>query len=496
MLQKFSFITSIIITALAFVLSATAQNIGGENFSIKDTKATAISDFANYQSAVNVLGQPDFTTANFGTQADKLNLPNGVAVDQTTGKIYVADYYNNRVLRYASGAAAANGAAAEAVFGQPDFATVADGTSAGKMSQPVDVSVDAAGRLWVCDYGNNRVLRFDDAAAKPSGANADGVLGQADFTGYIGLVGANRMSSPNGIFADAFGRVWIADSVNNRVLRFDNAAAKSNGANADGVLGQAGFNSHVSGLAANKMYEPFGITGDASGRIYVADSENYRVLRFDNAAAKPNNANADAVLGQTNFTGNPPGLSASKMGYVTGVAADANGRLYVSDYTHNRVLIFNNAGNLPNGAAADNVLGQPDFTSYAANNGGLSASSMSGPRHLFFDELRQSLFYADGENNRVLRFPAALSPTAASVTVSGRVIAPQMLRLINARVILTDSQGNSRTVLTGRAGSFRFTDVAAGETYIISVLSKRYQYAPQVISVTEDLSELIFVPQS
>jgi hypothetical protein len=60
--------------------------------------------------------------------------------------------------------------------------------------------------------------------------------------------------------------------------------------------------------------------------------------------------------------------------------------------------------------------------------------------------------------------------------------------------MLTDMQGNSRTMYTGKAGHFLFADVAAGETYILSVRSKRYRYAPQVITVNEDVTDIVFTP--
>lgn len=87
----------------------------------------------------------------------------------------------------------------------------------------------------------------------------------------------------------------------------------------------------------------------------------------------------------------------------------------------------------------------------------------------------------------------ALAPTAATVTVSGRVHLPER-GLTGARVTLTDSQGNSRSVSSGKSGSFRFTNVMAGETYIISVKFKRYSFAPQVVTVTEDITDLDFFP--
>ena len=87
---------------------------------------------------------------------------------------------------------------------------------------------------------------------------------------------------------------------------------------------------------------------------------------------------------------------------------------------------------------------------------------------------------------------APLSPTAAVVSISGRVITPLDLGLTNALVTLTDSHGVSKTVITGKFGGFIFRDVAAGETYILSASSKHYTYAPQIVSPTENLTDITF----
>jgi len=65
--------------------------------------------------------------------------------------------------------------------------------------------------------------------------------------------------------------------------------------------------------------------------------------------------------------------------------------------------------------------------------------------------------------------------------------------LVNAIVTLTDRQGNSRSVRTSSFGYFRFADVAAGETVVINISSKRYTFAPQVVKVYEEISDLNFV---
>lgn len=92
----------------------------------------------------------------------------------------------------------------------------------------------------------------------------------------------------------------------------------------------------------------------------------------------------------------------------------------------------------------------------------------------------------------VVRLLDYLAPTAAAVSVSGRVLTPDGRGLINAFVNLTDSSGSTRSARTTAFGYYRFDEVAAGQTYILNVSSKRYQFTAQVLSVTEDLENLDF----
>ena len=80
---------------------------------------------ANTMSAVGVLGTTDLITNTNYTAPTRSTFsePAGAAVDPTTGKLFVADRDNRRVLRFASAAKMVNGSTAEAVFGQPDYST-------------------------------------------------------------------------------------------------------------------------------------------------------------------------------------------------------------------------------------------------------------------------------------------------------------------------------------------------------------------------------------
>jgi len=321
------------------------------------------SPLINNMPAGGVLGQANFSSGNSGISAATLNAPSGVAVDPTTGKLFVVDRYNNRVLRWSSSAKMTNGSPAEAVFGQSDFVTSAGGSSSSKFNDPLRVHLDSAGRMWVSDYLNNRVLRFDNASSKNSGAPADGVLGQPDLATVTAGTSAVKMKGPVGVFVDVSGRLWVTDRLNHRVLRFDNAAAKTNGAAADGVLGQFDFISGTSGISAVKMNRPMGVYADSGDHLWVCEDDNNRVIRFDNASKKTNGGSADGVLGQPDFTTNQKNYSRNGISNIRGVFGDASGRLYLVDESNNRVLVFNHAATAPNGAFADYVLGQPDFGS-------------------------------------------------------------------------------------------------------------------------------------
>lgn len=87
-----------------------------------------------------------------------------------------------------------------------------------------------------------------------------------------------------------------------------------------------------------------------------------------------------------------------------------------------------------------------------------------------------------------------LGPTAASVSIGGRVTTPSGKGILNARVYLTDAAGETRYALTDAFGKYRFSEVAAGATYILNVSAKRYNFGnpTRVVSVNEDDENINF----
>ncbi len=383
------------------------------------------------------LGQPDFatTTQSFGG-ATGLRLPSFVAVDPASGRIYVSDTQNNRILSWPSAATFTNGQGADRVIGQTDFTSIAINgglpspqLGASTLYRPSGLAVDSGGNLYVADYGNNRVLKYQ--APTSTGMSASAVLGQPDFSSRLpndsGL-NASSLNLPIAVAVDAGGNIYVVDQANHRVLEYDSGAVN---AAANRVFGQpdtasAGCNN--GGRSASSLCLPTAVAVDSAGNLYVADGPNNRVLQYNNPLGT--DAIADRVYGQVDFTGQIPNLfaTASNLRNPQGVAIDAAGNLYVSDTGFNRVVAYRDT---PAGdTVADFVFGQGgSFTMAVPNNGGVSADSVSNVAGLAADSAG-SLYVVDRNNNRVLGFdqpisgpPSGDSFTGASATGTGNITA-------------------------------------------------------------------------
>ena len=162
-----------------------------------------------------------------GLEHGQFRTPHSMAFD-SQGRLWVADYFNNRVLRYDNPSTKGNGGGADGVLGQPNFTSGNPGASATGLKSPYDVALDAQGRLWVADFDNARVLRFDSPASQIQPA-ANGVLGQPDFTTISTGAGPAKTNRAITLALSPSGSLFVVDCLNSRILRWDNAAAKSNG---------------------------------------------------------------------------------------------------------------------------------------------------------------------------------------------------------------------------------------------------------------------------
>ena len=299
------------------------------------------------------------------------------------------------------------GQSASDVIGQPDFTTITPGSGNSNLNYPTDAAFDSSGNLWVADQANHRILKFP--ATLTTGMAATVVIGQTSFKTTTPGSGNNKFGTPHSIAFDPSGNLWVADISNNRILKF--TAPLTTGMAASDVIGQPDFTTITPGSGNNKLDTPHGIAFDTSGNLWVADTQNSRVLEFVSPAT---GVVATTVIGQSNFANTTPLFGNSRLAYPHGITFDSSGNLWVADHSHHRILKF--PAPLTTGMAATVVIGQTDFKTTTSGSGN---NKFRFPHDVAIDSAG-NLWVADKEQNRILKFTAPITTGMAATVVIGQ----------------------------------------------------------------------------
>src|SRR5947208_1185085 len=128
------------------------------------------------------------------------------------------------------------------------------GTGDGQFDFPFGVATDGSGNVYVADYGNDRIQKFDASGTFVTTWGSDG-SGNGQFNG------------PHGVATDGSGNVYVADNDNHRIQKFD---ASGTFLTAWGSVGSGNGQFHF----------PQGVAADGSGNVYVSDTNNQRIQEF------------------------------------------------------------------------------------------------------------------------------------------------------------------------------------------------------------------------
>lgn len=228
--------------------------------------------------------------------------PSGLAVDEQ-GLIYVLDKVG-QVYKYDSG-----GHYLTTWGNPPGQHNPALNTAPGKLASPVGLAADRQGHLYVGDFENQRVQKFD---LKGKFLLAFGTAGSGD--GQFG-----RYSGSNGLAVDQAGNIFVADSANQRVQKFDPAGH---------FLGLQGSGP---GNADGQFRQPLAVAVDRQGNLFVADTGNERVQKFSPGGQ---------LLGKIGRQD----LGEGQLRYPSTLAVDGQGNLYAGDSTTRYIQQFDRTG--------------------------------------------------------------------------------------------------------------------------------------------------------
>ncbi|CAF3005220.1 unnamed protein product [Rotaria sp. Silwood2] len=278
----------------------------------------------------------------YGSKTTQLDHPWGLYVDDDL-TIYVADYWNHRIVEWKSDAT--NGKVVASGNGR--------GNKAHQLNNPYDVIIDKeSDSLIISDYGNNRVVRWprqdgtrgetiiSSIPCKGLTMDDNGCLYVVDRKKYevrryeIGdtqgtvVAGGNgegnrldQLSEPSYVFVDRDHSVYVSDCYNHRVMKWEEGATQ-------GIIVAGG---QGKGNSLTQLSYPNGVVVDQFGTVYVADLGNHRIMRWPKGTTQ-----GSVIVGR-----NGEGAQSNQLAYPRGLSFDPHGNLYVVDMNNHRVQKFN-----------------------------------------------------------------------------------------------------------------------------------------------------------
>jgi len=235
--------------------------------------------------------------------------PIGLALD-ASGNLYVADYSNNRIRKITPSGVVST-------FAGSGSAGLSNGSAlASSFRNPMGISFDASGNLYVADRLNHSIRKI----------TLSGTVSTVAGTGYVGYANGSGTAAsfnyPNGVTSDASGNLYVADQLNNVIRKISISGTVS-------TLAGSGSASTVDGTGSSISFNsPYGLSIDAGGTLYVAESAGNSVRRLSTGAytispALPAGLNFDAATGT--ISGTPTAVSPMTVYTVTAYGNSGNG---------------------------------------------------------------------------------------------------------------------------------------------------------------------------
>ncbi|CAF1046941.1 unnamed protein product [Adineta steineri] len=272
----------------------------------------------------------------FGRKLDELADPYGIFLDDNDA-IYIADRSNHRVVMWKQ-----NATIGQWIAGLKEDE---DDTHALPLNMPQDIVVDKNGTVYISDGGNYRVVRWyqneqkgevliDHIQAVGIAQDNQGFIYVSEYAnGQItrwnfndddelsGEIVAKNLGHTNFIFIDQNGSVYSAGILKDRILKIIEG-------NDEPILITAQYDS--SEHRFDQLSRPSGVFVDAQETVYVADTQNHRIMRWLQGAT-----NGTLIVG-----GNGKGSASDQLDYPSDLFLDRQGNLYVTDTLNNRVQKF------------------------------------------------------------------------------------------------------------------------------------------------------------
>ena len=253
-----------------------------------------------------------------------LGRPVGIALDGADN-LYLTDRNTHRIFRIDRQSGAVTTVAGNREFGYRYDDVAATEAS---LSTPVGVALDREGNLYFVEQSSRRVRRVD---AKTGQVATVAGSGRTGFSGDGGPATEAAFEVPFDVAVDRRGNLFIADTGNHRIRRVDAGTGRIStfAGNGTGGFGGDGGPAIKAGL-----HDPFSVTLDRSGNLYIADRGNHRIRRV---GGRNRVITTVAGNGRRGFSGDGGPAGKASLADPFDVAVDRRGNLFIADTGNKRV---------------------------------------------------------------------------------------------------------------------------------------------------------------
>ena len=363
--------------------------------------------------------------------ASRLNKTDGLVVD-AAGNVFVADTANH-VIRKVTPAGVVT-----TVAGTAGLRGTADGTGpAARFSDPMSITLDSQGNLFVADFSNSLIRKITPAGVVTTFAGIIGAGGPA----IDGPGATAQFEGPLGIAIDAADNLYVADEFNHSIRKITPAAVVSTFAGQNGVSGD----NDGTGTGAH-FNAPNSVAVDSAGNVYVGEGSSV-VRKISPAGVVVTLAgSAAAAGGSTDGTG-----AAARFNYTRGLAVDAAGNVYVADANNCLIRKITPAGVVTTLAGT--------LAAFSSIDGTGSAATFNLPSGIAVDAA--GTIYVAEENGFVVR---KVTPAGVVTTIAGDAAQFGLVDATGtaARFDFGGNFGGQASTAVDAAGNVFITDRANG----------------------------------
>jgi sugar lactone lactonase YvrE len=341
----------------------------------------------NISTVAGTGGVSGFSGDGSAATSAKLNNPNGVYVD-AANDIFIADS-GNQVIREVVGTTINTIAGTHNVAGFTGDGGLA---TAATLHNPLSVSLDSSGNIYIADHDNNAIREVVIATGKIQ-TFAGSATGVAGATGDGGAATSALLHGPSAVFVDTGNNVFIADTTNSEIREVASVNGKIARIAGNGL---SGFTGDGGPATAAELSSPLGVFVDGTGNVVIADTANHFVRQV---VAASGNIHSIAGNGQLNFAGDGSSALNAALNLPGGVAVDGPRNIFISDTANNVVR---------------KVVASTGLIQTIA---GTTGGALNGPTGIFVDS-SNNVFIADTKNN-VIRELVASSGTLQIIAGNG-----------------------------------------------------------------------------